>query len=150
MVRKACVALVGTALVALLAGCRKTPAPQIIDVEGVVRLGGKPLYKAEVRFVPVTNHDPCYIATGVTDAAGRFKLTCNGQPGACVGENRVLVMEAEIPSHLQGEEAQLELARYLRSLGGRPLPPRYANLAESPLTADVKPQQKAYTFDLTP
>jgi hypothetical protein len=133
----------------LFAGCGKTPPPPIVEVEGVIRLDGKALNRAEVRFIPLIAFGPDYVAVGVTDAAGRFKLTCKGQPGACAGTNRVLVMESELPSELKSEEAQAELAKYFRSLGGRPLPPRYANLAESPLTADVTEGRREYNFDLT-
>jgi hypothetical protein len=145
MIRNAVV----VAVAALLVGCGKAP-PQIVEVEGVVLLNGKPLQRAEVRFIPVTDHGPEYLATGVTDEVGRFRLTCDGRPGACAGENQVLVMESEIPAHLKGENAQAELARYFQKLGGRPLPPRYANLAESPLTADVSAGRKEYAFDLKP
>jgi hypothetical protein len=148
MVRTASVAA-AAALVALAAGCGKAPPPPIVEVEGVVCLGGKPLNKAQVRFIPLIDHGPEYVATGVTDEAGRFKLTCNGQAGACACENRVLVMEADIPARLQDEKAQLELARYFRSLGGRPIPPRYGSLTDSPLTVNVKADQKEYHFALT-
>jgi hypothetical protein len=139
--------MLGAALVAVLAGCGKPP-PQIIEVEGVVRLEGKPLKNVAVRFVPVADDATEYVASGVTDEAGRFRLTCKGQTGACAGQNRVLVMEADIPRRLQDEKAQAELAKYFQSLGGRPIPPKYANLVESPLTADVKADQKVYTFEL--
>jgi hypothetical protein len=142
-------ASVVAALVILASGCAKAPPPLIVEVEGVVRLDGKPLNKAEVRFIPVIDLGPEYVATGVTDGAGRFKLTCKGQAGACACENHVLVVEANIPAHLQGEDAQVELAKYFRSLGGRPIPPKYGNLAESPLRATVKADQKEYGFELT-
>ena len=147
MARNARVVLVGAVLAALGAGCKAAPPP-IVAVEGVVRLDGRPLNKATVRFIPLIDYGPEYVGVGVTDEAGHFKLTCKGQPGACAGENLVLVMESDIPPQLQSENAQAELARYFQSLGGRPLPPRYANLAESPLKADVKAGQKEYDFDL--
>jgi hypothetical protein len=149
MVRSACVAVAGAALLTLLAGCGKAPPPPIVEAEGVVRLDGKPLNKAEIRFIPLIDYGPEYVAVGVTDEAGRFQLTCKGQPGACACENRVLVMEAELPPRLKGEDAQAELAKYLRSLGGRPLPDQYTNLTSSPLSATVKAGQKEYTFELT-
>jgi hypothetical protein len=138
------------ALVLMAAGCGKAPPPDIVEVEGVIRLGGRPLNKAEVRFIPLVDHGPEYVARGVTDAAGRFKLTCNGQSGACAGENRVLVVEAEIPPQLLGEAAQVELAKYFQQLGGRPLPRKYGDLTGSPLTANVSGKQKKYDFELTP
>jgi hypothetical protein len=148
MLRNARVAMAGVALTILLAGCGKKTPPLIIGVEGIVRLDGKPLNKVEVRFFPAIDHGPEYVAIGVTDESGRFKLTCKGQAGACAGENRVVIVEAELPSHLKGEEAQRELARYLRSLGGRPLPERYGNAAQSPLSANVSESEKEHTFEL--
>jgi hypothetical protein len=138
-------------LAALLPGCaRKAPPPPIVEAAGVVRLDGKPLNKAQVRFVPLIDYGPEYVAAGVTDESGRFQLTCHGQPGACACENRVLVLEAEIPARLKSEDLRVqdELASYLRSLGGRPLPPKYANLVTSPLTITVTAGQKDYPIDL--
>ena len=150
MVPKSSVAVAAAAALATLAaGCAKAPRPVLVEAEGTVRLDGKPLNRAEVRFIPLIDFGPEYVATGVTDEAGRFKLTCKGQPGACAGENRVLVLEAEVPARLLGEDAQVELAKYFRSLGGRPIPPRYGNLAESPLKANVKADQKEHQFNLT-
>jgi hypothetical protein len=140
--------MVTAAALALLVGCGGTPPPQIVEAEGVIRLEGKPLKNVAVRFVPLDDGASQYMATGVTDKEGRFKLTCNGQPGACVGQNRVLVTEGDIPPRLQVEEAQLALARYFKELGGRPIPPRYGDLVNSPLIADVKAGQREYTFDL--
>jgi hypothetical protein len=121
----------------------------IVEAEGIVRLDGKPLNKVEIRFFPVAESGVDFVATGVTDETGHFLLKCKGQSGACAGENRVLVMEAEIPARLQSEDAQVELAQYFRSLGGRPIPPRYGNLAASPLTVTVKADQKQYPVELT-
>jgi hypothetical protein len=135
--------------VALSAGCGKAPPPPIVEAGGVVRLDGKPLNRVQVRFIPLIDYGPDYVATGVTDETGRFQLTCKGQPGACAGECRVLVTEADIPRHLQGEGAQLELAQYFRSLGGRPVPEKYGDLTRSDLTVTVTPDRKDYDFDLT-
>ena len=148
MIRSTGALLAGLAVMALPAGCSKAPPP-IVQAEGIVRLDGKPLKGAAVRFIPLIDYGAAYVASGVTDASGRFRLTCNGQDGACACENRVLVMEADIPAKLQSEYAQAELAKYFRDLGGRPLPPRYANLTESPLTATVTPDRAEYDFDLT-
>jgi hypothetical protein len=137
------------ALVVFAAGCGKAPPPPIVEVEGIVRLDGKPLKKVEVRFIPVIDYGPEYVARGVTDDSGHFRLKCKGQAGACAGENHVLVAEADIPVPLQRENAQLELARYFQALGERPIPPKYGNLAESPLTANVKADRKDYQFQLT-
>jgi hypothetical protein len=134
---------------ALFAGCKGKPTPPpIVEAKGVVRVGGKPLNKAQVRFVPTVDYGSEYMATGVTDDAGRFTLTCKGVPGACSGENHVVVTEADIPARLQSETAQAELARYLQTLKGRPIPPQFTNLANSPLTVTVQAGQTEYNLDL--
>jgi hypothetical protein len=148
MVRKASVVVVGVALALLPAGCGKSPPP-IVEAEGTVLLDGKPLNKAQVRFIPVDGYGAEYMASGVTDEEGRFQLTCHGRPGACACDHVVLVTETDIPPRLQGENAQAELAKYFESLGGRPIPPIYGNLTESPLTASVTAGQKQYNFELT-
>src|SRR5215471_20995710 len=96
------------ALAILVPGCGKPKPPPIVEVVGIVRLDGKPLKNVQVRFVPVNDFGPDYQASGVTDESGRFTLTCNGQPGACAGENRVTVSEAEIPAHLKGEDLKTQ------------------------------------------
>jgi hypothetical protein len=149
MTRKVNILAVGVAVLTGAAGCGKAPPPPIVEAEGIVLLDGKPLKKVAVRFVPNDALGPQYVAVGVTDEAGRFKLTCNGQSGACACENHVLVMEAEFPAHLKGENAQVQLDQYLRALGGRPLPLRYANLVDSPLTVNVQADQKEYRIELT-
>jgi hypothetical protein len=144
VMRGACVAI---ALGLFLAGC-KAPPPLIVEAEGVVLLDGKPLNNVEVRFFPMIDYGPEYTAKGITDKNGRFQLTCNGAPGACACENRVIIVEPDLPPHLKSENAQAELARHIKSLGGRPLPQKYANLADSPLVAHVKAEQKEYKFEL--
>jgi hypothetical protein len=149
MARITLVTVAGAVLLTAEFGCGKAPPPPILEVEGVVTLDGKPLKKAQVRFIPQIEFGPEYVASGVTDDLGQFTLLCKGQPGACAGENFVLVSEADIPARLQSETAQAELAKYFQSLGGRPLPRRYANLADSPLTVTVNAGQKKYDFKLT-
>jgi hypothetical protein len=135
---------------ALLVGCGKAPPP-IVPAGGVVRLDGKPLNNVEVLFVPQIGFGPEYIARGVTDEEGQFFLTCKGQPGACACEHRVMIVEAELPADVKGESiaAQQALAEYLQSLGGRPLPKKYASLVESPLVVTVTAGQEEYPLDLS-
>jgi hypothetical protein len=130
-------------------GCGKKPPP-IVEVEGRVTLRGQPLPKAEVRFYPMTGFGGEYIAVGETDEEGRFKLSCLGQPGACACENRVTVTEAPVPAEMRGlsGEAQARVARYRAGLKNRPIPDRYANLAQSPLKVTVTADKKEYNIEL--
>ena len=61
----------------------------------------------------------------------------------------MLIREAEIPAHLKSERAQLELANYLQSLGGRPLPEKYTDLGNNPLLVNVNAEQTEYDLPLT-
>jgi hypothetical protein len=145
---RAIAAVATLAVAALATGCKsKSPKPPpIVEVEGVIRLDGVPLSKAAVRFVPVVNYGQEYFAVGVTDETGHYHLTCKGKDGACACESQVVVSEGPIPPEIRNSREGL--SNYLQSLKGRPLPKKYASLAESPLTADVNAGQKQYDFDL--
>jgi hypothetical protein len=135
--------------VALVAGgCGGESAPAIVPAQGVVLLGGAPLPNAQVRFIPSIDLGAEYIASGVTDAQGRYTLECNGQPGACAAEHIVVVTEADIPAQLQSENAQRELAAYLKSLKNRPIPQNYSTLVSTPLRITVSEGQPEYNLEL--
>jgi hypothetical protein len=135
-------------LIALASGCGKA-RPALLPVEGIIRLEGRPLRKVVVRFIPTSDASPARIAVGVTDESGRYTLTCNGKPGACAGANHVVVTEAELPPLPKDQRGHPQVGPYFESLGGRPLPRQYANLIDSPLTADVQAGRAQYDFDLT-
>ncbi len=138
----------GAVFIALMLGCGTKPMPPIVPAEGFLRLDGKPLNKAAVRFIPTIDDGSDYIASGVTDESGHFQLTCKGKPGACACTNQVVVMETDFPPELRGDKGHPYQAQYRQSLGGRPLPSQYASLVDSPLTADVKAGQTEYDFEL--
>jgi len=132
----------------VFAGCAEPPPP-IIEAQGTVLLDGLPLKNVEIRFVPMIDNGMEFIAKGVTDKDGRFTMTCKGQSGACACGSQVVIREAEFPANLKSEHKQVELAEYIKSLGGRPLPQKYTNLVSSPLVVNVIPGQKEYLFNLT-
>lgn len=136
------------AVVGTSGGCGEEPPPPIVPAKGVVLLNGAPLPQAQVRFIPQIEYGADYIASGVTDDRGRFTLQCNGQPGACASANIVLIGEADIPQHLQSENAQRELAKYLSSLKNRPIPPQYASLVSTPLHEAVSEGNAEFKFEL--
>lgn len=141
--------LIGCAVAVFLATYKKSkpPPPPIVEAGGIVRLEGEPLKRVKVRFIPVGDHGTEYDAVGVTDDEGNFTLTCHGQPGACSGENMVLVTESEVPPELRGEKARLEKTKYYEKLGGRPLPSRATSIVD-PLLVTVKPDKKTYAINL--
>jgi hypothetical protein len=130
---------VAAAVLAALAGCGG-PKSTFAEVEGMVTLGEKPLSGVIVTFYPDSeDRDQLPYARGTTDDAGRYTLTAvNGQPGARVGRNRVVV-NWPLPE---------------RRSDGPPPPPRtpaiplpYTVASDTPLRAEVKagPRQ---TIDL--
>jgi hypothetical protein len=135
-----------------VSGCGKpkpTP-PQIVEVEGTIFLDNEPLRKVRVRFIPAGEYATEYTAFGDSDDTGHFSLTCHGQPGACVGDNTVIIEESELPAHLKGEKGRLDKIKYYESLGGRPLPSRYSSLSDvNPLIVTVSPDRKVYPLNLT-
>jgi len=139
-----------TALV--LSGCSKSPPPAV-PVEGVVTLNGKPLPNAEVQFVPmIKGFGAEYIAIGTTDEQGHFTLTCaNGQEGACACENKVTVTDPPTPESGRGMsgQAQMAAARFKAALKNRPIPERYGNLAQTPLSITVTADRKDYKLELS-
>ena len=120
-------------LLVFLSGCGG-PVFEYAQVEGTVTLNKKPLEGVMVRFYPISDRkEQLPVATGMTDAAGNYTLTCRkDQPGALVGPNRVVVAW---PS------------RDLREVGrdGQPLPPpsaiiplHYTVASDTPLKVEVK------------
>ncbi len=115
----------------------------------MVRLDGRPLKGVQVRFLPKIAYGAEYVALGVTDDKGRCPMICKGEPGACAGDNYVTIEEGPLPAELKSERAQAELARFLQKLGDRPLPQKYASLADNPLAVIIEAGKKEYAFDLT-
>src|SRR5262245_19002646 len=88
-------ALALAACALLLGGCKGgRRSPTITEAEVVVTINGQPLPNALVTLTPAT---PGYagnaIASGVTDESGKAALSCGGKPGACVGANKVTVID---------------------------------------------------------
>ena len=112
-------------LAAAVLGCTQS---DIVPVTGVVLFKGQPADQAEVMFNPKTGR----IATGVTDANGRFMLsTAAPNDGALPGEYIVTLGEYYPPDKPPKMPPP-----------GQPLPsrfpPKYGDPATSPLNAKVE------------
>jgi hypothetical protein len=142
---------VGLVLALAVCGCTKTPPP-VTEVSGVVLLDGKPLPLAKVSFVPdLAGFGAEMISTAVTDDKGRFTLTCgNQQSGAVVGKHRVIVTEGPPPAELRRPDGdtQEKMAAHLAKLTNRPIPQEFGDLNKSPVTVEVKLEQKTYEIRL--
>ncbi|WP_437223356.1 carboxypeptidase regulatory-like domain-containing protein [Planctomicrobium sp. SH661] len=74
-------------LIMTFLGCGGSGAPAMAKVSGVVTYQGKPLSDANISFVPESGP----IASGLTDAEGKFSLSIRGTPGAVLGEHRISI-----------------------------------------------------------
>jgi hypothetical protein len=116
-------------------------APATVPVKGVVTYKGKPVAKLSVAFIP----DKGLLATGTTDAEGKFSLMTNKPgDGATVGSYKVAInfVPDETPPMpgFPGSEKKVE----------SPIPEKYADVATSGLTqtVDKDASKNNFTFDL--
>ena len=80
----------------VLSGCSR--GPNLVEVEGALKLRGKPLPGVMVCFVPDAEAGtPGPRSTGWTDETGHYRLTCDKpyKLGAVEGKHRVIVLDPE-------------------------------------------------------
>jgi hypothetical protein len=144
----------GTLLAPLLIsiGCDDSGL-NLVPVEGVILFQGRPLQDAGVMFMPVDSAQGPP-ASGTTDAAGKFTLATANRPGAVVGKHRVAISKAdafgaEVPiEHMENPDL-------IRSRGVRVfqpkyhIPPQYAEVENSGLTATVNEDDNSFEFKLS-
>jgi hypothetical protein len=141
----------------LVSGCSwGTGRPPTYQVNGAVSMKGQPLEGATVVFVPAegASHEP---ATGITDAAGQFKLsTFLADDGAMAGDYRIKVSKFDLKKPTKEEQARyisIEEEQKMQFGDEKPtppakniLPPKYASETSSGFTFTVKKGQN--TIDL--
>jgi hypothetical protein len=136
----------------LAAGCGSRP--RVVEVEGIVKLGSKPLPHLRIQFMPDPEKGTVGpISTGTTDDTGHFKLTCaDERAGAVVGWHRVVITDLRV--HLPRETRQgrrdddKEGASKQRSLPSR-VPEKYTTSGKTPLTLEVQGENKDVTIELS-
>ena len=137
----------------MLVGCGDAP-PDIVPLSGLVSLGGKPLSKAEVQFLPLAEGlDGSYIATGVTDKEGKFSLSLRGDkgPGCVACPCKVMIREAPMPEEVRAAyntKKHALVERYQASLKNRPIPKKYTSLRTTPLKFEVSAEQSEYNIEI--
>lgn len=144
----------------------------LVPVTGTVMLDGQPLAGAFVIFAPVEpSPGSLRVATGMTDANGRFTLRTNYEPrwtgmGAVPGTHRVTISKVvaaqDLPRAIYAEKLAQHTKR-MRDMGMRPgspgddvdrfgvelVPAKYLAMATTPLSAEVTPDgTNDVTFDL--
>ena len=137
----------GTAAIvtlALLAGCSSNSDYAVVS--GVVTLDGTPLAGAGINFKPKVGA----IASDVTDAEGRYRLTTGSIDGALLGDHRVTVAKLELVDR-KGNPAETSEGPPARGGGLRAkwyTPEKYSKPETSGFTATVKPGNNDYPFVL--
>lgn len=139
MVRPVALAIV--VMTVVVVGCQR--GPDVVYVEGVVRMDGEPLEGASVAFTPVESKGELP-AAGFTDADGRFVLSARGGRlgrGTTVGDYIVIVKKEVVPP---GQEEALDPVVELHT------PKQYIQKETSPLRATVVKGRNRFEFDLEP
>lgn len=126
----------------IVVGC--SSSPPLGEVEGVVRVGGKPLADVLVTFLPDTNQDHRgERAAGKTDAAGRYRLRREqGQIGTTIGVYRVVIEDLAIYSAPRSADGTLLAKPPVR------FSPQLAAPLQTPLRREVKAGAQTIDFDL--
>jgi len=126
-------------LLTLLTGCGGGPKP--LPVSGVVTLDGQPVADAGVMFCPAENGP---MASGTTDAKGKFQLKTTNALGAMAGQYRVAISKKEEsgPKSKSGMiDPRLIKVKWI-------IPQKYSNPETSGLKAAVGRDQSEFTFAL--
>lgn len=134
-------------LLAVAAGCSgSSDRPKLARASGIVTLDGEPVEGAIVNFLPVAGGR---LATGTTDATGRYTLTTfDKDDGAAVGEHYVGVVkmggegmqqvaQAEVPAGEEGLLPDLSAPGVKQPEIEYLVPEKYGNPKESQLKATV-------------
>jgi len=128
---------------------------QVAEVEGVVRLGGKPLPQVRIQFMPDPEKKTVGpISSGTTDEQGHFKLVCADQRlGAVVGWHRVVITDMKVNLFKTPRQGRRDDDDTKGIQKQKPQPPRvpdkYTMSGQTPLIIEVKPEKQEMAFDLT-
>lgn len=132
----------------VMAGCGSSL--RTWPVEGTIKLDGKPLAEADVRFTPVENQGRD-AAFAITDEQGHYQLqTTRGKAegGALPGEYKVTVIKSVLKPNgqkiLNPETGKIEPDVDAVNI----LPPIYQEPDKTPLTVTVDKKSQTFDFDL--
>jgi hypothetical protein len=129
----------------LLAGCDSDP--RLVDVEGTVKVAGKPIDKIYIEFWPEGNGPR---SVGITDAEGKFTLTSDDgtKKGALLGTHKVVLRDMGIVSDkVRGRAAEdVDLTE-----GRKPrISAAYSEAGKTPLKAEVTAEKQPIELDVEP
>jgi hypothetical protein len=131
-------------VIVAVAGCGRGGS-SLTPAQGVVKINGAPAANLLLQFTPAQAHGGRILsATAVSDASGRFVLTCdNGKPGAPVGTHKVTVVD----NNLATEDEP----------GGTPqsrppvnrIPDIFASATTTPLEVTIEAVKTEYEVNIT-
>lgn len=126
-------------LLASLVGCSGGPKP--LPVSGVVTLDGQPVADAGVMFFPAESGP---VASGTTDANGKFQLKTTNTLGVLPGEYRVAITKKEEsgPSTFGVVDPRRIKVKWI-------IPQKYGNPEASGLKASVGRDHSEFNFALS-
>ena len=134
MIFKKYVILFVVATLCFLSGCRGPKVEGLVPVRGTVTYKGEPLEDAAISFTPKEFKTGDRLATGKTDAQGRFELRTIGERGILPGEYVVVVIKNEmIPGNAERSTPGRPPPMEIRSL----IPRRYNDPKTSDVNVDV-------------
>lgn len=118
----------------------------LVPVSGVITSQGKPLKGAVVTFMPTSGA----ASNGETDDDGKYELSTYSRKGALIGTMKVAISylaskEGE-PQGIGPRSAMAQSAAMLSST--ERLPPEYADLGRTKLSATVGAQGGTFNFDV--
>lgn len=151
MIRRTLIQFCGVVwLVAVLGGCGGG-GPELHPVSGTVSYRGEMVQGATVTF---RCEEANTIATGTTDAQGRFELsTYQAGQGAVAGKHTVTVTKASVAAEPGSASVSMEDAMKqapAKPSPGNVLPTRYADPARPQLEYTVSPGEKnEFAIELT-
>lgn len=134
------------ALALSVCGCMGGPAedkdrPKRTQVSGTVTFKGEPVEGATVTLSPLTHNNA---AMGITDAAGKYKLTTFGDnDGAVPGDYKVTVTKLEKVAGTQPAPGEPGYDPNPKETKPKHLlPEKYADISKSDLTANISETAK--------
>ncbi|MFM1801609.1 MAG: hypothetical protein RJA81_961 [Planctomycetota bacterium] len=146
-----CLRLMAFAALLTLSGCGQS-GPPLFDVEGVVKLDGKPLSSAELTFIPDPSNKDVTPGTGFSDTDGSYVARYLDRAGLAEGKYTVTIRKSEItdtegvPEEMKADQAQLEMM----GLTKQTLKNDYTTPEKTPFKIEVKPgESQSHNFELT-
>lgn len=133
---------------ALLVGCGGSDAPQLAKVSGTVSYQGKPVTRATVTFLVPKSP----IASGTTDAEGKFTLTTGGNPGVALGSATVGIVKYATSGEDKTKMTPADMAKMAekskmaKTKPKAEIPAKYANPESSTLTATISEDETKNVF----